>query len=443
MPAGFPLREAAQAGRTQRNMEMMVRRGGDDARRILLNTAPIYAEGGELLAGVIVFTDVTRQREMELQLRQSEKMQAIGKLAGGIAHDFNNQLAGIMGYAELLKLNPVSDESKKYAEMICLAAQRAADLTNELLAFARKGRYRMQPVDLNLLIDEVTALLSRTIDKRISIESDRCEEAAVMGDPTQLQNALLNIAINARDAMPKGGVLAFRTRVAQIEPHDEDQADAALEPGEYVRLDISDTGVGMDEEVRQRIFEPFFTTKSSGEGTGMGLAAVYGTIQSHKGHVSVRTAPGEGTVFSILLPRCMAPGPTREASPKPAARGGANTHILIVDDEAVVRNVSAEMLCNLGYRVTACEGGAEALEFYSEKWREVDIVLLDMIMPDMNGSEVFKALKAVNPRVKVLLCSGFSLSADAQEMLQNGALGFLGKPYTITTLSERLTEALA
>jgi PAS domain S-box-containing protein len=387
--------------------------------------------------------DVTERLQMEQRLRQSEKLTAIGQLAGGIAHDFNNQLAGVMGYADLL-LNRLTDSAlKSHARGIAVSARRAADLTQQLLAFSRKGKYQSVPVDVHRLLGEVAAILERSIDKRIRIERAlNAGHATVLGDPTQLQNAFLNLALNARDAMPAGGELTFETDVTAMDEESCRKNPDEVAPGVYLRVCVTDTGRGMTDEVKKHLFEPFFTTKKVGEGTGMGLASVYGTVRSHRGFIGVYSEVDHGTIIRICLP--LAPGAVMAEEETPRvepARGTAR--LLLVDDEKTVREMGAALLRELGYGVVTCHDGREAVEYYQENWRQVDLVILDMVMPRMGGHETFLALRQINPQVRVLLSSGYSLNGEAHAILREGVLGFIGKPYRLSELARKVAEALA
>jgi PAS domain S-box-containing protein len=369
-----------------------------------------------------------QRSELENQLQQAERLKAIGQLAGGIAHDFNNQLAGIMGYAELLKVNRPDDSLvREYADGVLSPARRAADLTGKLLAFARRGQYRREQVDLHAIIREVLSLLQRSIDKSITVvESLTAERSTVIGDPTLLQSAVLNVALNARDAMPNGGTLELLT--------EQDGASG-------IRLQVKDTGHGMDAETLRRAFEPFFTTKAVGRGTGMGLPAVQGTVQQHGGTIELESAPGQGTTVSIRLP--LAEAEVSALATTPGVVVGGRGHVLLVEDEHTVREMMERALRLLGYQVTTCLDGPEAIEAYRTSGLRVDLIVLDMILPAMRGIEVFRALRAHNPQAKILIFSGYSADDDAQEILALGAIGFIQKPVTLIDLSARLAEAMA
>ncbi len=392
---------------------------------------------------VCVVSDITERRMLEEQLRQSEKLQAIGQLAGGVAHDFNNQLAGIVGFAQLLEKEAAHTPSiADSVEAILLGARRASDLTAQLLAFARKGKYLSEPVSIHKAIDEVAAILERSIDRKIRVCCDFCaEDLFATGDPTQLQNALLNLGLNARDAMPAGGKLIFSTSKYSVHKKYTTRYSFTIVPGTYVRISVRDTGAGMSEEIQRQLFEPFFTTKEPGKGTGMGLAAVYGTAKNHKGAVEVETAPGKGSVFHLLLPKSEISSrklPDR-ASLKTARSGG---RLMLVDDEELIRKMGKRVFEELGYSVILCANGKEAVERYTEQWKEIDLVLLDMVMPEMDGGETFVALRKINAGIQALLFSGYSMDGTARLMNEAGVVGFFQKPYDIMEVANKIAEIL-
>jgi len=398
----------------------------------------------------VTFTDITTRKKAEEervkaqeQLAQAQKMQAVCQLAGGIAHDFNNQMTGILGYAEMLRDQLAADPKlSRFAANIIKGIRRAADLTAQLLAFARKGKYMNVPVNIHSIILEVVMLLEHTVDKRINISQRfSARPSFTTGDPTQLQNVILNLGINARDAMPEGGNLIFTTETASLDETFCKNHAHELSPGRYLQVSITDTGTGMSPEVRKRLFEPFFTTKPVGKGTGMGLAAAYGTIKHHKGAITVYTEEGKGTTFNLFLP-------LREETVDAATAAAqvrkipGNPRILLVDDEEIVADMAQDLLTEIGCRVTRCSNGREAVERYRVLYPEIDLVILDMVMPEMNGKETLTHLQRINPKVKILLASGYSLDDDAQSILQQGALGFLQKPFHQASLSAAIEKAL-
>ncbi|MCP5515151.1 MAG: response regulator [Spirochaetales bacterium] len=388
-------------------------------------------------------------QESEAQLRQSEKMNAIGQLAGGIAHDFNNQLAGIVGYTDLIK-NSVDDEQIiRYADNVLSSSKNAADLIKQLLFFARKGHHDAVPVDINSLIMETEAIIMRSIDRKIVLSHKlSADNPFVKGDKSQLQNAILNLAINARDAMPDGGSLEISSDIMDISDNADinkmfiPETGREIIPGRYVKISVSDTGKGIPENIKNRIFEPFFTTKGTGRGTGLGLSAVYGTVNEHNGVIALSSGPGKNTVFSIFLPN------VSSEKEKPASPVVPDTHfkncysILVVDDEEAVREMLKVTLERENHRVTAFSRGVDALSFYRENHDSMDIVILDMIMPGMNGRELFNHMREINPEINALISSGYSLESDMQNLHDEGILGFLQKPYNSSLLISSINKIM-
>ncbi|MCC6463886.1 MAG: PAS domain S-box protein [Planctomycetes bacterium] len=400
----------------------------------------IAFEGKPCLIGVGV--DVSERRELQHRLMHSEKLAAIGRLAGGVAHDFNNQLTVVMGCADLLARALQDTPHLKHADSIVMSAQRSAELTRQLLTFSRKGKKVSTPVDMNRLVQEVTALLQRSVDKSITVHAElRATHPVVIGDPTLLQNAILNLALNSRDAMPGGGKLVISTESVACTPKNCNEADCPLRDTGCLRLVVSDSGCGMTEDVRQHLFEPFFTTKAPGKGTGMGLASVYGTVQSHGGHIHVESEVGEGTRISMCLP-------VADSSAAPVEQPrlqvtGIGARILLVEDEEAVREMVQEALHSLGYRVKAFAGGREAVEYFGSSWNEVDVVILDLMMPGMGGREVFKAMKRIQPGVRALISSGFGPEGQVEAALKDGILDYISKPYLIADLARKIEAVLA
>lgn len=405
--------------------------------------SPVRDTTGKIVHYVAVLRDVTQEVSLEAQLRQVQKLEAIGQLAGGIAHDFNNLLTGILGYANLLKLNPQrQDIVLQAAQVIEKAAERGAQLTSQLLGFARQGKHQNVLVDLHATIHEVITLLSRTVDKKIKFTQRlQARDVLIQGDPGQLQQVILNLALNARDAMPEGGEMIFATEVVTLDEAYCRQHIGAR-PGHYLLLSITDTGAGIPKAIQDRIFEPFFTTKTPGKGTGMGLAMVYGIVKNHGGTIRVYSEEGQGATFKVYLPIA---GPQRrireEKTPVTTPVPGQGK-ILIIDDEEGVREVLCDMLLHLGYEVISVSDGVEALTYYREKGHEIDAVILDMVMPRMKGKECFQKLRALNPRVKVILSSGYDRNEAVQEILDEGVQGFVQKPYRVQQLSEVIAKVL-
>jgi len=389
------------------------------------------------------------QRQTEASLGQAQKLEAIGLLAGGVAHDFNNLLVGIVGYSDVLgRSSEPGTLAAEAAQVIGQASRRASELTRQLLAFARKGKQREEPVDLHALMTEVGALLARTIGKDIEVVCrPLAPRATVVGDPSQLHQVVLNLGVNARDAMPRGGTLTMETR---LETLDEARAwPLALAPGRYVVLAVRDTGVGIPPEVRQRLFEPFFTTKAEDKGTGMGLAMVYGIVKSHGGAVQVESAEGRGSTFEVWFPeageRDHLPAP-EVPSPTPglmAAVQASGALVLVVDDEETVRRTAARMLRALGLRTAQAAGGPEALEWLRAHPGEASAVLLDFGMPGMDGLTCFRRLRELEPRLPVLVSSGYAEGGQIQVMLDEGGALPLPKPYTGDELARAVFTAVA
>ena len=394
---------------------------------------------------ICIIRDISTRKEMEEKLRQSEKMEAIGQLAGGVAHDFNNQLAAVVGYADLIREEVRDNEElSRYADNILIGSRRAAELTAQLLAFARKGKYLSVTVDVHKIIFEVVSLLQRSIDKKIKIRQQlHANPSLTTGDPTQLQNALLNLALNARDAMPSGGDILFATDIVELKKDFCEKNHFDVEPGFFIKVGVTDTGTGIDPVNMKRIFEPFFTTKEQGRGTGMGLAAVYGTVKTHKGVITVDSEKNHGTTFHLYLPVEAGNIDTVDEviTATSAVRGSAR--VLLVDDEDLVCEMTHVMLHNLGYTVTICHNGREAVDYYRDHWREIDIVILDIIMPEMGGRDAFIKMKEINPDVIVLLSSGYSIDSEAKDIMKEGAQGFIQKPFRKNNLSQKIAGMLS
>jgi signal transduction histidine kinase/CheY-like chemotaxis protein len=407
------------------NYEAELRRKDGSIFKVLLSGKLLDIAGTTSILSTVM--DVTEQKRLQEQLLQSQKMEVVGQLAGGIAHDFNNMLAGILGAAELIKQRmSVEDKNMKMVNLIVNAASRSADLTRDLLAFSRKGVKENSPVNINEIISSVISILERSIDKKVSVlTKSEAENPVVMGDASLLQNALLNLGVNARDAMPEGGSISYGTSIVVLNAADCQIHQNLLTPGPYLLITVSDTGVGIPKEIIGHIFEPFFTTKDQGKGTGLGLAAVYGTVRDHKGSIVVYSEPEHGTVFTIYLPVCGLRSRDSDQS-KELVRGDCG--ILLVDDEYILRTTGCDLLEELGYTVYLAENGVQALELYTKHRDSISLVLLDIVMPKLNGKETFLQLKTIHPDVRVLFCSGFHQEGTASELRQLGAQGFIQKP---------------
>lgn len=394
-------------------------------------------------------TDTSRRRQVEkektnlqAQLQHAQKMEAVGTLAGGIAHDFNNLLQAVQGFTEIL----LFDRHKKdpgYSELkqISHAAQRGAELTRQLLTFSRKIESKLRPIDLNVLVEKTQTLLVRTLPKMIVVKLRLAPEGMVVnGDPSQIEQILMNLAVNAKDAMPEGGELTIQTDNKWL-----DEAYCRIQPetkpGRYVQLTVSDNGCGMGEETLKNIFDPFFTTKSLAEGTGLGLAIVYGIVKSHGGHIECVSGLDVGTNFKIYFPALdRAAQAEKDVKENPPA-GGSET-ILLVDDEAVIRKVGETTLTRFGYQVLTAADGNLAVECYRKEQERIDLVILDLVMPNMSGKKCLEALLGINPAVKVVIASGYSENEHRPGLIQSGARGFVGKPYEVKKLLDAIRKVL-
>ena len=406
---------------------------------LLLNSsgAPIGFRG--------VLRDVTERKEaeaqnrkLEIQVQQAQKMESIGTLAGGIAHDFNNILMGIQGNASLmaLKTDPghASYEKLKNIETY---VENGTELTRQLLGFARRGKYHAIATDVNDVIDKSATMFGRT-KKEIRIQMDLVPDIwAVEVDRGQIEQALLNLYVNAWQAMPQGGDLYLITEKVILDADFVNNKPYKVEAGDYIKITVTDTGIGIDKETQERIFEPFFTTKEMGRGTGLGLASVYGVIKSHGGYINVYSETDQGTTFTIYLPASRKKIQKEIEKPAPAVAMGTGT-ILLIDDEEMIIGVGQELLQELGYDVLSARSGPEAIELYQQNAAKVDLVIMDMIMPGMGGGETFDRLKKINPDIKVLLSSGYSINGQAAKILERGCDGFIQKPFNLSQLSDKI-----
>jgi PAS domain S-box-containing protein len=418
--------------------------GGEE--KYFSNSMVGVIKNGKLISAWGTQIDVTEQKRMEeekvrleSQLHHSRKMEAIGVLAGGIAHNFNNILTGIQGHASLMKVDKGHSSSDyKHLNSIEESVRSAVDLTQQLLGFARGGKYITKPIDLNALIKNENKMFGRT-KREIEIHGKYDKQLwAVEADRGQMQQVLLNLYINAWQAMPKGGHIYVQTENVSI---DEDCGKALeITPGRYVKTSVTDTGTGMNKEIQKKVFEPFFTTKDQGISTGLGLASAYGIIKNHKGYINVYSEKGKGTTFKIYLPASWEKVVLEKKPPKKSVKGEGT--ILLVDDESLVIEVGKKLLEKLGYLVLTANSGKEAIREYEKNKKEIKLVILDMIMPVMGGEETFDRLKEIDRDVCVLLSSGYSLNGQAEEILNKGCAGFLQKPFTMNELSEKVSSIL-
>jgi len=384
--------------------------------------------------------DITIQRQLEKQLQLSQKMEALGTLAGGVAHDFNNLLMGIQGRNSLMLFDIDSShpfyEHLKETEGYVMSAEK---LTKQLLRFARGGKYEVKPTDLIKIIDRSTQMLART-RKEITIhKKNQSGVCTVEVDQDQIDQVLLNIFLNALQAMSGIGQLYIHTQEVILE---DNFANAnGLKAGKYVEIEITDTGIGMDEETAKRVFDPFFTTREQESGTGLGLASAYGIIKNHDGVITVESSKGKGATFRIYLPISDKPIPSELPAVQPILKGSET--ILLIDDEQIVIDVGAQMLRRLGYKVLTAHGGKEGIEIYRSNKDQIAVVILNLVMPEMSGGEVYGILKGIDPEVKVLLSSGYSQKGQASEILKRGCNGFIQKPFVTNELSIKIREILA
>jgi PAS domain S-box-containing protein len=410
----------------------------DGKRIVAINSSKLIPfEGETAILGVV--TDITERKRSEAQLQQMQRLESIGTLAGGIAHDFNNILMGIQGNVSMMLLD-VEEGDSHYERLKNLErqVQSGAKLTSHLLAYARKGKYEVKPFSLNQLVEDASDTFGRA-RREVTIHRHLSADAyAVEGDPGQIEQVLLNLFVNAAEAMPDGGDFILET----MNVTHKDMTGRLYKPkqGNYVLLKVTDTGAGMDKETADRIFEPFFTTKEMGRGTGLGLASAYGIIKAHEGYIDVDSRKGRGTTFSIYLPASKKEAMKTARASERIVKGTET--VLLADDEEVVRQAGKELLETIGYRVFVAKDGKEAVEFYKKKQDEIDIVLLDIVMPKTGGREAYGLLKNINPDVKVLLLSGYSIDGQAREILEQGANAFIQKPFTMKELSGKMREVL-
>jgi PAS domain S-box-containing protein len=386
---------------------------------------------------------ITAQKDkerLESQVQQAQKMEAVGTLAGGIAHDFNNLLMGFQGNISLMLMD-LGDEHPhcEFLNNMERYVKRGSELTRQILGFARGGKYQVKTINLNDLINKSAGMFSRT-KKEITIHQKFQEDLwPVEVDQGQIEQVLLNLFVNAWQAMPGGGNLFLETENVTLEVNDYDKP-YAIRPGRYIRISVTDTGTGMDKATQERIFEPFFTTKGVGRGTGLGLASAYGIIKNHNGIINVYSEKGHGATFKIYLPASKKQMIKEKARPESLEVG--TEMILLVDDEEMVADIGKDMLEKLGYKILVAAGGTEAIKIFNTSRDQVQLVILDMIMPDMSGGETFNRLKAIKPDVKILLSSGYSLNGRASQIMKRGCNGFIQKPFNLKQISRKIREIL-
>jgi PAS domain S-box-containing protein len=426
------------------------RANGDDCSTVELRASAMaevsVEESGKIHGIYGVARDITERRRteeekklLEAQLRQAQKMEAIGTLAGGIAHDFNNLLMAIQGNASLM-LFDLDQKHEHFDRLrnIEKLVDSGSRLTAQLLGYARKGRYEVRPIDLNLLVKDACETFNRTKKEiRITQHFDK-HLAAIEADAGQIEQVLMNLLVNAADAMRGGGKVTIRTSNTTHE--DMKGKLYNPKPGKYVLLAVSDTGIGMDEKTQERIFEPFFTTKEMGRGTGLGLASTYGIIKGHGGFIDVESQPGKGATFYIYLPASTKKIPKTHRIRERIVPGQET--VLLIDDEDMVLEIGRALLETMGYQVITAKDGEEAISLYERQGSGIDLVLLDVVMPGLGGGDVYDRLKTMNPDMKCLLLSGYSIDGEATEILQRGCDGFIQKPFKLRDLSKSIREIL-
>ncbi|MBI5069638.1 MAG: response regulator [Deltaproteobacteria bacterium] len=436
---------AARRGGTETREWTYLRKDGQRLT-VSLTVAGMHGPGGSLIGFIGIARDITGQKKVEQQLLQSQKMESVGLLAGGVAHDFNNLLTPILGYTGLLLDGlPPGDPRGEGLREIQAAAQRASHLTRQLLAFSRKQMLELKVLSLGDVVRSSESMLRRTLGETITIEVEVAPDLeAVRADFGQMEQVLLNLAINARDAMPRGGLLHIAARNATV---DEQQAAERpdLRPGRHALLEVSDTGTGMTPEVQRKLFEPFFTTKELGKGTGLGLSTVYGIVRQHGGTITVYSEPGQGATFRVYLPvapEAAAPPPAgRGPGAAPPARGGRET-ILVVEDSDLVRGVACDMLRRLGYRVLAASDGEGCLEVAGAHPGPIDLLLTDVVLPGMNGKEIAARLGEHRPALRVLFMSGYAANVIVHRGAVDEGVHFIQKPLSLDALASKVREAL-
>jgi two-component system, cell cycle sensor histidine kinase and response regulator CckA len=450
MPDEWAAARAIRDGEISLN-ELIRIQGFDGSERVILNSAvPIMGAGGAIEGAIVLNQDVTDQRaaeealrRSEEQLRQAQKMEAVGQLAGGIAHDFNNLLTAILSYCELL-LEEIrqGDPIRGDIEQIRQAGQRAAGLTRQLLAFSRRQVLQPKVFSLNAVVETTEGMLRRLIGADIMLDI-RGEPALwhVLADPGQIEQVLVNLVVNARDAMPRGGRILVATENRELKADSLIRGNG-VRPGTYVALLVRDTGVGIDPAIHARIFEPFFTTKDPGKGTGLGLSTVYGIVQQSGGHITVESAPGEGATFTVLLPRHLGGEPAGASKLDRRRLPGGTETLLLVEDEAAVRSSARRLLERQGYTVLEARHGGDALRIVEESGRQIDLVVTDLVMPEMGGKELAERLRAHRPGLKVLFMSGYTEKVIAAGGVMPPNTGFVEKPFTVEQLMRRLREIL-
>ena len=443
LPPGAHDSTVLRTGRTVVVPQVAVASEGGTTRWFQLIKVPLRLPGDPAVKVLAVATDITQHKMLEEQLRQAQKLEAIGQLAGGVAHDFNNILTAILGTADLLLADMApADPKRDDAEEIRLAARRAAGLTRQLLAFSRKAATEMRPFDLNELITGIEQMLRRLLAANIQTRfALTAGLSPVLADPGQIEQVVLNLAVNARDAMPQGGKLTIETAESELDATYA-AAHEGVSPGRYVMLAVSDTGMGMDSVTQARIFQPFFTTKEVGKGTGLGLSTVDAIVRQHGGHVWLYSEPGKGTVFKVYLPRASEAPAAEAAVQKPAPLVGGTETVLLVEDAQAVRSLVSRVLEGLGYKVLEASDASMAEVVAARHSGTIDLLLTDVVMPGDSGPELAKRLAALRPGLRVLYTSGYADDAVVHHGVVAAGVTYLQKPFTPDALARKTREAL-
>jgi signal transduction histidine kinase len=401
-----------------------------------------YDSEGRLIAYDGLISDITQLKALENQLRQAQKMEAVGQLAGGIAHDFNNILTAIIGYSHLLMMKmDKGSQGRQFAEQIITSSERAAHLTRSLLAFSRNQVMDVKAIDLNAIIERSEQLLGRVIGEDIEFRVKRSEnELSILADVVQIEQVLMNLGANARDAMPNGGILLIETEEVTL-GEDFIRANSYGKPGTYACLSVTDTGIGMDENTKLRIFEPFFTTKEVGKGTGLGLSMVYGIIKQHDGYINVFSEQGKGTTFRIYFPLITAVAVETGVPVHTEITGGTET-VLIAEDDKTVRDLTRYILEGSGYRVVEAADGEEAVQKFRNAMNGIDLLVFDIIMPKKNGKEAYLEIKKICPDIKALFMSGYTADTVYRKGILEAGLDFVMKPISPSNFLNKVRKIL-
>jgi len=441
----YPLDKVLENGVSISHEEPILFKGRDNKLiHVLDKSTPIYDFQKNIIGSVIILKDITKIYQLLEELRQSQKMESIGQLSGGIAHDFNNMLAGILGATEMLLLEEnIPQNYKENLEVILKSSQKASHLTRKLLDFSRKGGIYKEVLDTEKEILETIELLKRSIDKKIKIKTSfNAKNKYIKIDSSQFQNAVINLIVNSKDAIGKKPIIEVETSDFYINKDFCDKSLFNIIPGDYFCISIKDNGKGISSDIKERIFEPFFTTKEVGKGTGLGLAAVYGTVVDYRGFLDVDSDIGKGTCISLYFPVVKGYKNIKKDKIKSDDNYIYTGNILLVDDEDGVRYIASKMLKKIGFNVFEAENGREAVEIFEKNKDKISLVLMDIVMPEMDGREAFYKLKEIDKDIKVILLSGYTREARIELLIKEGVKGFLLKPYTIKALKNKISEVL-